>query len=76
MKSIEGFQLTYDESTDKLILSKVVDGKERFLHIDITLGSKTTWANLVEDDDEYYNFIGEKLVSRIKKSLAKSFNNI
>jgi hypothetical protein len=76
MKSIEGFQLTYDESTDELILSKVVDGKERFLHIDISIGSNTAWSHLVEDEEEYREHFGEKLRTRIKKSIAKSFNNI
>jgi hypothetical protein len=69
--TIEGFELVYDEGSDSLLLCK--DGY--FLHVDISLGTKTTWANLVEDDNEYYNFIGEKLVSRIKKSLSQSINN-
>ena len=69
--TIEGFELVFDEVSDSLLLCK--DGY--FLHVDISLGTKTTWANLVEDDDEYYNFIGEKLVSRLKKSLSQSINN-
>jgi hypothetical protein len=69
-KTIEGFELVYDEGSDALLLCK--DGY--FLRLDINLGSKTTWANLVEDDDEYYNFIGDKLKSRIKKALSESFN--
>jgi len=68
--TIEGFELVYDEGSDALLLCK--DGY--FLRLDISLGSKTTWANLVEDDHEYEYFIGKKLVSRIKKSLAESFN--
>jgi hypothetical protein len=68
--TIEGFELVYDEGSDALLLCK--DGY--FLHLNINLGSKTTWANLVEDDDEYHKFIGDKLKSRIKKSLAESFN--
>ena len=68
--TIEGFELVYDEGSDSLLLCK--DGY--FLRLDITLGSKTTWANVVEDDDEYYNFIGDKLKSRIKKSLSEQFN--
>ena len=68
--TIEGFELVYDEGSDALLLCK--DGY--FLRLDISLVSKTTWANLVEDDDEYYNFIGDKLKSRIKKALSESFN--
>jgi len=71
-KTIEGFELVFDEVSDSLLLCK--DGY--FLHINITLGSKTIWANLVEDEEEYREFIGEKLVSRIKKSLAESLNTI
>jgi hypothetical protein len=68
--TIEGFELVYDEGSDALLLCK--DGY--FLRLDINLGSKTTWANLVENDDEYYEFIGDKLKSRIKKALSESFN--
>jgi hypothetical protein len=68
--TIEGFELVFDEVSDSLLLCK--DGY--FLHVDISLGTKTTWANLVQDDDEYYNFIGDKLKSRIKKSLSEQFN--
>jgi hypothetical protein len=69
--TIEGFELVFDEVSDSLLLCK--DGY--FLHVEISLGTKTTWANLVEDDDEYYNFIGDKLKSRIKKALSQSINN-
>jgi len=68
--TIEGFELVYDEGSDALLLCK--DGY--FLRLDISLGSKTTWANLVEDDHEYEYFIGKKLVSRLKKALSESFN--
>jgi hypothetical protein len=71
--TIEGFEVVYDEGT--LLLCKKVNNKDCFLQIDISLASKTIWANLVEDDDEYHEFIGEKLKSRIKKSLAESLNN-
>lgn len=75
MKNIEGFELVFDEISDSLLLCKTINGKEYFLHVDISLGSKTTWGNLVEDDDEYHEYIGAKLVSRIKKSLATSWLN-
>jgi hypothetical protein len=70
--TIEGFEVVYDEGT--LLLCKKVNNKDCFLHVDISLGTKTTWAELVEDDDEYHEFIGEKLKERIKKALSESFN--
>jgi hypothetical protein len=66
---IEGFEAVYDEGSKALLLCKKVNGKDCFLHICINLGSKTIWAELVEDEDEYYEFIGEKFKERIKKAL-------
>ena len=75
MKNIEGFELVFDELSDSLLLCKTINGKDYFLRVDISLGSRTIWADLVEDDDEYHEYIGAKLVSRIKKSLAEQLNN-
>ena len=71
--TIEGFEIYFDEETSTLLLSKKINGKERFIHIDL---NTSLWAHLVEDDKEYEMYQGKKLQHRIKKSLAQSLNTI
>ncbi len=73
--TIEGFELVFDESNEALLLCKKVDGKECFLQIEILRGSKTTWSEVVEDQDDYHNYIGDKLQQRLKKAIYNAINN-